>query len=280
MAGIDLSFLSPVQTLASTLTDLVLVSPHRDNDYLPQRDSSYGEPIVFHYEKENNISLDSDITDHYIEDNTSIQDQVILKPENIKVRGVVGELNNSTPKELEKAKLLVEKLSILGAYLPGISAHAQAIYNQAEQLYNQAITIKDAGVDAWSSLARFQSTGELPDPPQTKQQSYFNLFYGYWRQRNLFSVQTPWAVFEDMAIDNLSITQEGGSSTVSEIEITFKKMRFAKTENSEGDINLASSRAQDQSSMEKYLGLQTPSPPVDPTITLNNSLQNILGKIS
>lgn len=255
MAGLDLSFLSPAQTLASTLTDLVLVTPHKDNNYRPQQDDKYGDSIIFHYEKENNMSLASDITDHYIEDNTSIQDQIILKPETIKVRGVIGELYDNTPPDFQPAKYIIEKLAVLGSYLPELTATATAAYNQAEQVYNQASSAYDAALSAWSNV----NSDAAAEPVQTQQQSYFNLFYGYWKTRTLFSVQTPWAVFDNMAIETLELSQESETNTISEFEINFKKMRFISTSSSTGTADLLSSgRSSDQISKEKYFGFQTP----------------------
>jgi uncharacterized Fe-S center protein len=50
------------------------------------------------------IELSSDITDHYIEDNTAINDHIALKPEIIRVEGLVGELKYEIPAELRQLK--------------------------------------------------------------------------------------------------------------------------------------------------------------------------------
>lgn len=43
------------------------------------------------------VELNSQITDHYTELNTSIQDNIALEPERVTLRGVVAELTNSAP---------------------------------------------------------------------------------------------------------------------------------------------------------------------------------------
>ena len=48
--------------------------------------------FVMDVRMEDEVNLESDITDHYVEDNTAVQDQVSLKPEEVTVHGLVGEL--------------------------------------------------------------------------------------------------------------------------------------------------------------------------------------------
>jgi len=74
--------------------------------------------------------------------------------------------------------------------------------------------------------------GRLSDTQsnQTKQQIYFQQFYGYWQSNTLFTIQTPWAVFQDMAIENLVAIQDADTRMITDFNITFKMIRFASTQ--------------------------------------------------
>lgn len=48
--------------------------------------------FLFDVPEEQTFVLDSDITDHFVEDNTAIQDQVALRPEKVTLRGLVAEI--------------------------------------------------------------------------------------------------------------------------------------------------------------------------------------------
>jgi hypothetical protein len=45
----------------------------------------------------------------------------------------------------------------------------------------------------------------------------------------LFTVDTPWGFFTDMAIKSLTATQDATTRVITDFAITFKKMRFAQT---------------------------------------------------
>lgn len=180
--AVNLNALSTATTAATALANLILVTPSKSNYYQAQAkiftDGSIGDQdpkFLFDYEGENSITLDSDITDHFVEDNTAIQDQISLRPEMISTRGYVGELNDIVPPILEPLKIAADKLTVVGAYTPDLSVTALRIYNEASQAYALANLVKSAGVQAWSSLSGNGSS------VQNKQQIAYGKFYGYWQ---------------------------------------------------------------------------------------------------
>lgn len=258
----NLSPLSNVTTKATALSNLVLVTPQSTFGYQPQNPrnrSDDGESqslppaILFHYEGEQVVSLQSDITDHTVEDNTAIQDQIALRPEEITTHGFIGELNDVPPPLLAQAKQIAEKLTLLSAYTPQLTLTAQLAYNQAFFLYSIARNAVNAAVSAWNSI----SGGET----QTKQQIYYQQFYGYWKNRTLFTVQTPWAIFEDMAIKSLRAIQDADSSVITDFEITFKKIRFAQTITSQVTIDSRNTQGRAASQAAQLINLGTSTPP-------------------
>jgi len=245
--AISLETLSNASLTATTLSNLVLVSPQKNIGIKPTQQGNAAQSLnvpslLFHIEAENSANLRSGITDHYVEDNTAINDHISLMPETVSVNGFIGELNNVVPEILQALKIAADKLTIISAYTPSLSASAIVAYNNAEQLYRATMNTLEAGVASWNTinnsklgtttgqLNQIGSTGLVTDNGnQTKQQKAFQQFYGYWRNKALFTVQTPWAIFQDMAIEDMKAVQDPDTNMVTDFTIKFKIFRFAKT---------------------------------------------------
>lgn len=274
MAGVGT--LPALTTGVTSLSGLLLVSPNINGGYQPQNNIQTQLPLpaaissnlgaqpqvpqfVFNYEGEQTVSLESDITDHFIENNSAIQDQISLKPEIITTHGFIAELNDLVPPSLAVLQAAASKLTVLGAYTPALSLTALNALNEALFLYNTAQNAVNTGVAAVASLTGNGSTN------QTKQQAAFTQFYGYWLQRYLFTVQTPWAVFQNMAIQRLRAIQDAETRMITDFEITFKKMRFAQSStqvqsSTTGDFGNSRGAAQSAN----LINLGTSSPPLSP----------------
>lgn len=283
--AINLSAISSAATTAVGLGNLILVSPQKTVGYQPQNAPSWKKntapqpkALLFNYEGEQNVTLTSDITDHYIEDNTAIQDQIAIKPEKITTQGFVGELNNIPPAALQPLKTAAEKLTLVSAFVPSLSTTALLAYANAFALYQAASSVLDSAVSTWSSIngddgqSVINGAGITTQPNQTQQQIYFQQFYAYWKSRTLFTVQTPWAIFQDMAIESVRAVQNAETRVISDFEVTFKLMRFASTQVISGDlynVNNMQGRASSQGSKEVDLGTSTLEPS---TNTFNGAL--------
>lgn len=276
-----------LSALTSSITGalgLLLVSPQDVVGYQPDPSATAANPneagplppsFVFHYEGENTVSLESDITDHPVEDNTSIQDQIGLAPALITTQGFIGELNDilDLPSGAVSsiATTAISKLSPLAQYAPGLSVAAQNAYNEAFFAYQIALSAKNTAVSAWSSIngdsgeSVIGNNGLSPERNQNKQQTAFQMFFGYRAQRVLFTIQTPWAIFENCAIKSLKATQSADTNSISEFGITFKQLRFAQVLQNAGPYsnpNNFSTRLSQQSSPATNLGTSglAPSP--------------------
>jgi hypothetical protein len=264
----NLAALSKVTTTATGLGNLLLVTPNTEG-IQPQAgpvDVPFSEPLpfgsidppkfLFNYEGEQTVLLESDITDHYVEDNTAVNDNIAIKPELITTHGFVGELNDIAPSILKPLQFAAEKLTVIDGYVPGLSVSALLAYNTAFQLYQTAGNLLNSVVSAWDTVFGGGS--------QTKQQIAFAKFNGYWRNRTLFTVQTPWASFQNCAIKTLRAVQDADSKVITDFEITFKVIRFAKTITTNPFLGNLQGRAVNQASGLVNLG--TSRPPAGPSL--------------
>lgn len=176
--------------------------------------------FFFHYRGEDSVQLQSDITDFWVEDNSPVQDHIALKPEIITVQGFIGELNNVPPQIFSPFGLnIAEKVTLLSAFRPGLSATATRTINRASQVYSAANKVASSIVSA---------IGAFAGGPTSAQSNAFQKFYGYWKNRTLFTVQTPWNVFDNMAILSLKAIQSEETRMISDFEIQFKKINFVE----------------------------------------------------
>lgn len=240
---IDLSQLTTLTTAAAALSSLVAVTPQTTVGYQPQPNLDLGPPpsapspaFLFNYEGEQTVSLESDITDHYVEDNIAVQDNIALKPVIITTHGFIGELNDIPPAPLAALKTVAAKLTTIDSYVPGISETASLAYSEAFFLYQTAQSVAHAAVSAWNNLGGnggvsfVDSEGVLNTiANQTQQANAFQQFYGYWALRTLFTVQTPWAIFTNMAISKLRAIQDAETNVITDFELSFKGIRKSST---------------------------------------------------
>ena len=287
----NISALSSISTAALSLANIILVSPQNTVGYQPQNAPVInGVPqqqppaIIFNYEGEQTSILQSDITDHFVEDNTAINDQIALRPEEITTSGFIGELNDISPAAFLGLQQVADKLTTISGYAPQLSVTALNAYNEAVFAYNTAAAVVNSAVSSWSSIIGAQgetvigSTGITSQALiQNKQQTAYNQFYGYWRNRTLFTVQTPWAVFQNMAIKSLKAVQSAETNVITDFEITFKIIRFASTSVTGGIQNIGNyqNRAANQ-----FAGGQTPvnlgfNSPVTATQSLASKITSI-----
>lgn len=269
----NLSSLAPITTAATALSNLILVTPQSTIGYQPQNPNNpdgtvslaqQPPALLFHYEGEQSVSIESDITDHFVEDNTAVQDQIALRPEVVNTHGFIGELNDIAPPALALAKTLADKLTIISPYTPALSTTALIAYSEAFLLYQVANNAINSAVAAWSSVTGtggesvIDSTGLVPQTNQNKQQIAFQQFYGFWRERRLFTVQTPWAVFKNMAIKSLRAVQDAETRVITDFEVSFKMIRTAKTATSSGIATTLQGRAASQNASLVDFGTSQP----------------------
>ena len=202
--------------LSSTTGEMFLVAPEKIGS----------EVYVFDTRGDEEVTLESDITDNYVEDNTSVQDHIGLKPETITLTGYVGELTNKSAEELKdiqdaNVRPLIESFN---PFAPQITASAQYVLNRAEEAFNIYKKMD-------RTLPRLEDAlNRVPVPPQvTNQQKVFATFEELWRLRRTVTVYTPFMVMQNMAIQSVHAKQGEDSAYISDFTVTFKKIRKAES---------------------------------------------------
>lgn len=215
--------------------------------------------FVFDYEGETTITLESEITDHWIETNTAIQDHVAIKPMHFTLRGFVGELvqkNNSGILGLLGS--IGNKLSQVPAYLgtntPGMVNKLQ----KARQQLTANINKIDNGLKRITNIARAFG---LASPTNSAQKAAFAKLWAMWSSRQIVSVTAPFTVCKSMIIERITFIQDENTKTMSDISVTVKEIKQATTAKANFNNKLMARLAQQGqvvTSVGKTLGTAKP----------------------
>lgn len=183
--------------------------------------------FIFSAVGEANANLSADITDHYAEDNTAIQDQIAIRPKRITLKGYVGELTYNGPGGgSAPVNTLAEKLVSITSFLPSITAAASQV--QAGINNPAGISFTGALGTASNIYALVKNTLGSFGPTQNQQNAY-NYFKALMQSATLCGIQTPWEFMTNMAIENIVSIQGENSMWITDFAITYKEIRIAST---------------------------------------------------
>jgi hypothetical protein len=199
--------------------------------------------LVFDVPETESLSLKAQITEHFVEDNSAMQDHIAISPRTITLSGKVAELILTKDAIQKYAEQLITKLSALGILKPGISQSAQKLlsqYQRTTQAVQQTLEqLKDAA-------SIFSDT-----PAKNKQQKYYDQISGMFYGRGLFTVQTPWCTLKNMAIESVNFEQDESTKDWSSVSVTLKEVQLAKTKTITGKIQQGRLSAQAATTSEK-----------------------------
>jgi hypothetical protein len=198
------------------------------NQYLLKPASATGlAGFVFDYEGETVVNVQSEITDHYSEQNAFFNDQVAQKPQRITLRGFVAELSITPVSGVVGALAtlqgkLTELPAILGSYTPAIVPKIAQLTSQATNLVNTV----DSYVSRAQNLVGLFTGSAVT---QTKQQMAYQQLYALWANNTVFTLATPFNYFRSVCIESMSFTQDETTKDWSEISVTVKEVRIVGT---------------------------------------------------
>lgn len=191
-----------------------------------------------------NISFSAQITDHFTEDNSSIQDHVALEPIRITLTGKVGELVYTRLAGLTFLSAAIDRLAPLNVFSPEQGLMATKAIAAANEVKAAVDTVQKT----YNNLADI-----FKDKPSlNNQQAAFAVFEEYFNGRALLSVETPWKTYKDMVIESFSADQSEETTMETTFTLTFKQMRFIQTITNTGKLL---GRIAEQASTAKEVGL-------------------------
>jgi hypothetical protein len=205
--------------------------------------------FVFDYEGEATARLQAEITDHYSESNTVLNDHIALRPLRITLRGFVSELMLLKPQGLLGALAAIQnKLTTVPAYLqkytPGAIATIQKAITKATNVVN---TIDQSIARVKNIVGLFSKSA----PPVSKQEKAYIQLQSLFFARSPMLIETPYGAFGNMVIESLSFVQDETTRTWSDISVGLKQINFVQEAQSTPDKNVNRRAQQDQAPIDK-----------------------------
>lgn len=183
------------------------------------------------------MELSNSITQHFVEDNTVVSDHIANNPEVITLNGFVAELTRYTSSSED-----ADRLEATLAAAPGLGA------NQTEAEQDMRVALLAASenyttskvLQAAKSLYGQYKNGSAQAKATSKQVAAAGYFYQLWKGKVLCTVDTPFGLMTNMAVQRVTMRQPEQSSTAAEFSVTFEHVRMATV--SEGAGQLAGRR--------------------------------------
>ena len=240
-AGYKGGFMS-TQTISGGVS-VTVQSGSVSNPLLPNNKAG----VYFDIIQEHSLSLQNQITDNYIENNTAIQDHIAHSPLVISLRGLSGEVVYKPPqfalneayknvnsfiqdraadRRVSNNMLLTDKLTVIPALLPPV--------DNVTQMAKNAVQYVEASVNRYIKIVEgFTST----DYRQTRLEQIYNDLATLRDNNALLIVETPYEAFDNMAIQSITLRQ-GVQNYITDIELTLKQINYATTYRTEADTSV------------------------------------------
>ena len=206
--------------------------------------------FAFDIFEEHKSEQQADITDHFVEDNSTIQDHIAIKPEKFTLRGFVGELveERATPKS--QVVELVERLTIINSYIPVVTNAAKQVNTLLATSRANKTEYLDASIGTGVDI--YQAYKTL-NPADTRQGKAYNFFKALFKAKQLVSFETPFGFQSNYAIENV-VSVQGDNAYISDFSVTLKEFRTSKTKFVEFDKKTYQGRVNSQKAEEKNQG--------------------------
>ena len=172
---------------------------------------------------QNNLTLKSDITQHYVEDNLYINDHWAISSPQYMLSGLIGELIFTRPTNwATKVESIFSKtgLGVLSKLSPKLGNYTSSVLN--------IVTYVNGVVDKYSNMAKQNLTNWVSNGiNKTNQRRVLDELESIMNNRVLVNVYTPYGLYRNLAIISINVRQNQNTKYTSDIEITFQKWRSA-----------------------------------------------------
>lgn len=203
---------------------------------------------MFDIIESNDLSAEADITNNYVENNSAVQDHMVLKPLEYTLRGFVAEKVFQRRQEItDRISDSLSKIQPIAALAPALSSYAQAVIN--------ASSFIEASVNRYVKSLRNIKNMFSKDKTETKskQEQIAQSLILLQRDRILVDLKTPFGSFKNFLIKSVKISQADTTSQ-SELTVTVQEYRSVATETTKVDTEKYAGRVASQKAITEDLG--------------------------
>jgi len=196
----------------------------------------------------NDLVAEADITDQYVEDNTSRQDHMALKPLEYTLRGFVSEKVFYRRQEItDKIVDGLSKLQPIAILAPTVSSYANTVI-AASSYVEASVNRYIKNINSIKSLFNKNKTVNI-----TRQEQVAQDLIKLRDNRVLVNLDTPFGKFENFLVKSAKIEQEETTSQ-SQVVVTVKEYRSVQTKTVKVDAEKYAGRTASQKAVTEQLG--------------------------
>lgn len=203
----------------------------------------------FHVPQSEQVKMESEITDHFMDNNSVLQDHIARKPVTITLNGLQGDYFYSVNRIEDALALITPTLSLVKQFLPKLRNITMQLHlkkTSAKYTYNQKTGQLETKIEAnkqnFNAVDMFKIFQEMYKLKSAQTRAFF-FFDAMWKSKALFSVETSWKRYDNMCIQNL-IPIRDKNADITEFNITFKQISRAQTKYE--DLKNAAGRTRQQ----------------------------------
>lgn len=222
-----MAFSSILQSDSSKATDVTAYVDEKQTILVSVAGKKGISGWLFDVPKDQTLTHTAEMSEHYTEQGSFINDTRILKPAQIVLSGYIGELVYRAPQPgtaeyaLQQAQ---NKLLAVNAYLgpltQGATQKAAAAVAQASYVYDQIGAIAKRA----QNVVDYFSGDEAV---MNEQQKAYVKIYSIFASGQVVEVQTPWRFFPAMQIVSLVARQDETTNDYTDFSVTLQEYRTA-----------------------------------------------------
>lgn len=185
----------------------------------------------FHCPQSEQVNMESDITDHYTDINSAVQDHIARRPITITLNGFQGEYYYTVHPIENMISKVAPLFTLVEVFKPKLDDWTKRIKARKDELpliqfkedgtatktyQNKIIDKEFNAIDVWKI---FQNIYKLKSP-QTRAFFYFEAL---WQSEILFTVETSWKRYDNMVIQKVTPLRDNNAD-ITDFSVTFKQI--------------------------------------------------------
>lgn len=194
----------------------------------------------FNIPQKEQVQMQSDVTDHYVDTNNPVQDHIARKPVTITLQGLQGEYFYSVNQIEDTLAKVIPTISLVKQFLPKLQPEVMRLKTFKRNYNNEIVKVGAAHINAkvltpisfrekfnvaWDALdgvdlfKLFQEMYKI----KSSQTRAFMFFEALWRQKAPFTVETTWKRYENMVITNVQPLRDNNAD-ITDFTLSFKQI--------------------------------------------------------
>lgn len=184
------------------------------------------------------VRLENEITDHFVESNYAIQDHISRKPVIITLSGLVGDYFYSVNQIEDTLALITPAITLVKEFLPQVTSivqkkkidftneQKQRLVKQKDGSYKVLVNGKEYEYEfnAMDLFSLFINLYKL----KSAQTRAFLFFEAMWKSGARFSVETTWKRYNNMVVQSVTPKRDNNAD-ITEFTVVCKQMEFTST---------------------------------------------------